>query len=81
MNEITIHVHADVKMTQYTEEEVTSGEVSVKLNYGVIPIVDESLDFCDLITQIDHQCPVQEGNFPIKLSEDLPSYIPSVRLH
>lgn len=53
----------------------------MKLNYGVIPIVDESLDFCDLITQIDHQCPVQEGNFPIKLSEDLPSYIPSVRLH
>lgn len=61
-----------------TEEEVTSGEVALKLNYGVIPIVDESLDFCDLITQINKQCPLQKGPISIKLSEGLPNYIPSV---
>lgn len=63
----------------FTEEELTSGEISVKVNYGVIPIVDESLDLCDLITQINYQCPVSKGSFPIKTSQIIPSYIPSVR--
>lgn len=60
------------------EEEITSGEIKVKLNYGKIPIVDESLDLCDLITQISQQCPVKKGDFKVEITETLPAYIPSV---
>ena len=64
--------------TQFIEEEVTSGEVKIKLNYGKIPIVDETLDMCDLITEIGKSCPVKAGPFEVVLKQNLPDYVPSV---
>lgn len=49
------------------------------LTYGDISIVDEKLDLCDLITQINRQCPIQKGPFDFTMSENIPSFIPSVR--
>ena len=61
------------------EEEVTSGEVKLSLKYGSIPIVDETLDFCDLVTQINKQCPLKKGPLKIDFAkQQLPDYIPSV---
>ena len=60
-------------------EDVTSGEVKVNLNYGNIPIIDETLDLCNLISQIDKSCPLKK-NKDVKFTSqrDLPDYVPSV---
>lgn len=58
-------------------EEVTSGEMKVNLKYGNIPIVDETLDLCDLVTQINKECPLKKGDFSFKFDEQIPDYIPS----
>ena len=59
-------------------EEVTSGTVKVSLTYGTLPVVDESLDLCDLVTEINLHCPLEKGPFSFKLEEDIPDYVPSV---
>ena len=59
-------------------EEVTSGTVKVSMKYGTIPLVDESLDLCDLVTQVNMKCPLAKGPFNLDLKEDIPDYVPSV---
>ena len=60
---------------------MTSGEVKVSLNYGDIPIVDETLDLCDLVTQINDQCPLKKGPFSIhNVNQTIPDYVPSVSI-
>lgn len=52
----------------------------MSLMYGDISVVDEMLDLCDLITQIDKKCPIPEGKLSIHLTFNmLPTYLPSVR--
>ena len=58
---------------------MTSGLVEATLNYGTISIVDEKLDFCDLITQINKNCPVPPGPFNLHFSKTIPDFVPSVR--
>ena len=62
----------------HIDEEVTSGTVKVSLNFGSVPVVDETLDLCDLVTQIDKKCPLQKGPFDLKITETIPDYVPSV---
>ena len=59
---------------------MTSGEVKFLLKYDTIPIVDETLDFCDLVAQINNlQCPLKKGPLKIDVAkQQLPDYIPSV---
>ena len=53
----------------------------MSLKYGSIPVVDETLDFCDLVTQINKQCPLKKGTFTIDIpKEEIPDYIPSVSI-
>ena len=54
----------------------------MSLKYGDIPIVDETLDLCDLVTQVDKQCPLKKGKFPINIQDEreIPHYIPSVSM-
>ena len=60
-------------------EEVTSGQIKISLNYGTIPIINETLDLCDLITQINKRCPLKgDMTINVKESEALPDYLPSV---
>lgn len=59
------------------KEEITSGEVSVKVIYSVMPIIDEDLDFCNLIPQVNMKCPLEKGTIPVKIEKPLPDFIPS----
>ncbi len=63
-----------------TEENLSSGEVQVSLNYGNIPIVNETLDLCDLVIQIGEKCPLNKKRIKFKVTKSLPDYIPSVSL-
>ena len=74
-------MHLSLLLLFYLEEEITSGEVSVKVIYGGIPIIEEDLDLCNLITQFNRKCPLEKGSIPVKISKSTPDFIPSVRLH
>ena len=63
----------------FIEEQVTSGLIEATLNYGTISIVDEKLDFCDLITEINKNCPVQPGPLNLHFEKMIPDFVPSVR--
>ena len=62
------------------EEEVTSGEVKVSLEYGsTIPLLDETVRLCDLVTQIDRLCPLKKGSFNINIpNKKIPDNMPPV---
>ena len=64
--------------TQFIEEEITSGNVKVELNYKNAPLFDKTLDMCDLIKKIGKSCPVKPGPFEIALKHNLPDYVPTV---
>ncbi len=62
-------------------EDVTSGEVKINLNYGNIPIIDETLDLCNLISQISLSCPLNKNkDVKFTLKRELPDYVPSVSI-
>ena len=43
--------------------------------------MDETLDLCDLVAQIDKQCPLKKGELPINVNgKEIPDYIPSVSM-
>lgn len=71
------HIHIFI-YPAFLVEQVTSGTVKVTLSYGSVPLVDETLDLCDLVTQIHKQCPLQTGPFTLQLKENIPDYVPSV---
>ena len=61
---------------------MTSGEVKISLKYSDVPVVDMTLDLCNLVTQINDQCPLKKGlllPIPIR-NEIIPDYVPSVSI-
>ena len=61
-----------------TEEEVTGGEVIVKIKVGFIPI-DKTFDLCELLSQVGEPCPVKpNSNGYFTISQDIPSILPGV---
>ena len=42
-------------------KEITGGTIKVVAKYGIITILDESYEVCDLIQQIGKQCPIPKG--------------------
>lgn len=69
-----------VKETVFVaDEEVTSGQVNAVVMLGSLPY-QQSYDLCDLLKDVNIQCPVGSGkiNFGIKLK--VPEYTPSVSI-
>lgn len=65
----------------YLVEEVTSGSVTVSVNYGDVSVIAETLDLCDLVTQIKLECPLKPSDKPIHFTSKtntIPDYLPSV---
>ena len=52
--------------------------MKVSAKYGEISILDETLDLCDLVTQINKQCPLEKGILIIANKRTIPDYIPAV---
>lgn len=42
-------------------KEVKGGSIKVTAKYGIITILDQSYDVCDLVKQIGKQCPLAAG--------------------
>ena len=62
------------------KEEITSGQITVKVNYEQIPVINLSMDFCDIISLMDKQCPLQKGDFLLKFHRNIPGSVPSVSI-
>lgn len=60
------------------EEQITSGHIQVKIKYGIITVYDETLDLCDIGEQAGLTCPLAAGDHSIKITENVPSIVPSV---
>ena len=61
------------------EEEVTSGEVWLSIKYGSVPIEDETKALCDMMTEMNKQCPLKKGPYQMHFATmKIPDYIPSV---
>lgn len=53
--------------------------VNLQVKYGYIRLVNIKADLCDQITNVDMECPIEEGILTITKSIDLPKEIPPVR--
>ena len=61
-----------------SEEQITSGQITVKIKYGIITVYDETLDLCDIAEQAGLTCPLAAGDNSLKITETIPSLVPSV---
>ena len=62
------------------KEEITSGQITLKVNYEQIPVINLNMDFCDIISLIDKQCPLQKGDFLLKFHRIIRGSVPSVSI-
>ena len=60
------------------EEEVTGGDVTVEVKYGIIPVYSITLKLCDVLADVGNKCPVKAGNQTASVTEAIPSEVPSV---
>ena len=44
-------------------KQVSGGSIKVVAKYGIITILDQSYDVCDLVQQIGRQCPLPVGEY------------------
>jgi hypothetical protein len=68
-----------VTVTGELSQDVTDGAFAdVKVKLGVIKLVEQRLDLCKEITQIERECPVEKGRVDIKHTVDIPREVPPV---
>ncbi|KAF3938977.1 hypothetical protein ABW19_dt0203739 [Dactylella cylindrospora] len=66
-----IEVEADVK------ETIEPGaKIWVEVKLGYIILIKKTFDFCDEITNIDLECPIEKGPLTVTRDEQLPKEIP-----
>jgi len=46
---------------KYLDKEINGGKIKVVAKYGIITILDQSYDVCDLVQEIGKQCPIPKG--------------------
>lgn len=54
------------------EETVSSGKIKVKVKDEFIPLIDTSLDLCDLAREVGENCPLK-GELTIVVTKSIPS--------
>ena len=64
------------------DEMITSAKIALKINYEHIPYTNEFVDFCDAISQMNKQCPLEKGHFNWKIHTFVfTSFPPSVSIY
>ena len=63
------------------DEQVTGGQVEVKLSYGEVPLFHQLIDLCKLLEQVNITCPVKVGPVNnVLVKTKIPQEAPSVSL-
>ncbi len=55
--------------------------IRLQVKYGLIRLINQVVDLCDQITNVDLECPIEEGVLTITKSVELPREIPPVSTH
>ena len=50
--------------------------VHVTVKYGLITIINQNIDLCEQVTNVDLACPIEEGDMVLSKNVSLPSQIP-----
>ncbi|XP_065914004.1 putative phosphatidylglycerol/phosphatidylinositol transfer protein DDB_G0278295 [Dysidea avara] len=62
-------------------KEITGGKIKVVAKYGIITVLDQSYDVCDLVQQIGKQCPIPAGPLSGSATTMVPSDVPPGKYH
>ena len=60
-----------------TDEEVTAGKVEAVVMLGTLPY-QKSFDLCDLLKDVNINCPVKSGKLSFGIKLKVPAVTPSV---
>lgn len=66
-------VTADINL----KEQLTGGEVKVKVKYSIITVVNQTVKICDALKDIGKACPLAAGDVQATESVAIPSAAPS----
>ena len=61
-----------------SDEEVTSGKMSILITMGQLPFQQDYYDLCEIMHDYGLSCPVKQGKFSFGLTMNIPGYVPSV---
>lgn len=53
--------------------------VNLVVKYGLITLISQTADLCDQLSNVDLQCPLEEGKMVLTKDVELPKQIPPVR--
>jgi hypothetical protein len=66
-----------INATFTLKEEVTGGNVAIKMKWGEFPIYDQTINLCDLIKDVGKECPLPAKTQQIITSVNFPSDTPT----
>jgi len=70
-----------IKATGTLNEPIEKGAyVLLTVKYGLITILNQSVDLCDQLHEVDLSCPLKKGQMTLTKEVDLPRQIPPVCL-
>ncbi|KAL2109609.1 hypothetical protein VUR80DRAFT_2249 [Thermomyces stellatus] len=66
-----------IKATGHTSKVIEEGAyVLLQVKYGLIRLISTSADLCEQISNVDLECPIEQGDLSITKSVALPAEIP-----
>lgn len=71
----SLAIAANGTLSKAVEE---GAKVHVQVKYGVIRLLNQEMELCDYVDQVDESCPIDKGNKKLVKSIDLPDQIPAV---
>jgi len=59
------------------KEKIEEGaKVHITVKYGLITLINQESDLCDVLGNVDLKCPLEKGEMALKKDVDLPAHIP-----
>ena len=70
----------------YADERVTGGSLNVTLTLSLaqdktLTLLKETLNLCDLLTELHYPCPVSPGHFMFNKHDTVVTALPKVTMH
>ena len=70
----------DIQILGYLKRDINKGSyVNVAVKLGLIRLIDQRLDLCDQLSQVNRKCPVEKGDIDIKETTFIPAEVPPGR--
>jgi hypothetical protein len=69
----TLNISAKGTLKEKIEE---GAKVHLQVKYGLITLINQEADLCEYVSNVDLQCPLEEGETELTKSVDLPREIP-----